>query len=63
MTFLKTFNFERLFFIKINIIKTKTEDTNKKNHLLTLKMRPKKNIENFINLIFYEKSLKTKLLI
>ena len=63
ITFLKTFNLKKLFFIKINIIKTKIENMNKENHLLILRMKFKKNIEKFIDLIFYEKLLKIKLLI
>ena len=50
-----------MFLAKINIIKIKIEDINKENCLLISKMRFKKDIEKFINLIFYKKSLKIEL--
>lgn len=54
---LKAFNFEKLFFVeKINIIKKKIENINKKNRLLISKIKFKKNIKKFINSIFREKS-------
>ena len=63
ITSLKAFNFERLFFIKINTTKMRIENINKENYLSILRIKSKKNIEKFINSIFYKKPLKIKLLI
>ena len=52
ITFLKAYNFKRFFFIKINLIKTKIENINKKNYLLISKMRFKKKMKKLLNLIF-----------